>query len=69
MMWALSVDFYALSLLSGSQTGLWIGLMFVEGFLIGGPYMVISAAIATDLVRFSFSISDVFKGKVIVVKE
>ena len=49
-MWIVAVDFYLMSFLTGDDYYYWLGGMFVEGFFIGGPYMIISAAIASDLV-------------------
>ncbi len=49
-MWIVAVDFFLMSYLTGDAYYYWLGGMFVEGFFIGGPYMIISAAIASDLV-------------------
>jgi len=48
-MWLCALDFYLMSFLGKDDYYLWLGGMCLEGFLIGGPYMIISAAIASDL--------------------
>ena len=51
-MWICAADFYIMSFLTGDAYNFWLIGMFIEGFFIGGPYMIISAAIAADLVNF-----------------
>ena len=48
LMLALTIDFSVLSFLDKDDYYYWLILMFLEGFIIGGPYMIISGAIAAD---------------------
>ena len=50
-MFIVAADFYIMSFLTGDNYSYWLVGMFIEGFFIGGPYMIISAAIAADLVH------------------
>jgi len=50
MMWIVAIDFIIMSKFDGSDYYPFLIGMFLEGFFIGGPYMIISAAIAADLV-------------------
>jgi len=45
----LSFDFVLISMLGKNDTALWLILMFIEGYLIGAPYMLASAAICSDI--------------------
>ena len=49
-MWVVAIDFYIMSFFDESDYYLWLVGMIIEGFFIGGPYMLISAALASDLV-------------------
>lgn len=49
-MWTVAIDFYIMSFFDESDYYLWLVGMIIEGFFIGGSYMLISAALASDLV-------------------
>ncbi len=49
LMFFLALDFYVLSLLGKDDYYYFLVFIVIEGLLIGGPYMIISAAIACDL--------------------
>jgi len=51
MMFIVAADFMIMSYFDGSDYIQFMIGMLLEGFFIGGPYMIISAAIAADLVR------------------
>ena len=61
-MWIVAADFYWMSSLNENNYYSWLIGMFIEGFFIGGPYMIISAAIAADLVKLFFSFSGQIRG-------
>ena len=48
LMFLLSADFYLLSFFGKDDYHYFLVFMFLEGFFIGGPYMIISGAIAAD---------------------
>jgi hypothetical protein len=61
MMWIVAADFVVMSFFDGTDYLQFCIGMLIEGFFIGGPYMIISAAIAADLVSLVGRLVMVFR--------